>query len=267
MVDSKKIERFVETVNSYYAFALLLYTGALFVAANTDLFVWLFVIATPLVAGWGGYLVHAFFEQRRQRHGFRIIEDKMVYELTAPQRATLKYTTKIQAETNHLMVYPIGYQWSGSGEEGTPKLLNKNQQLLTLADTSTASLGKTKSKPYIASTVSTDGEWHYWFVALNPPVHKNDQVEVKYTQDFYDKKNSAKPYLYYFVRTKLQRLELQVAFPTSSAPKAITGSYIKPSQPSRPYPTPGLVYDQDQQRVTWIIEKPKKGYCYRIHWQ
>ncbi|HYG83478.1 MAG TPA: hypothetical protein VD907_01225 [Verrucomicrobiae bacterium] len=266
MFDLKKLRKLIEAINTYYAFAVLLYTLVLFIAANTEVFVWIFAIVTPFLAGWGGYLFYDFLAQRNQRHGFRILSDSMSYEINSNHRSVLRYTTKIRADTNHLMVYPVGYQWSGSGEEGIPKVSGKGQQLLALFKNKT-SRGSMKPAPYVATTVSTEGDWHYWFIALNPPVHKDEEIEVKYSQEFHDKKGVAKPYLYYFARTKMERLELNVKFPANARPQVVTSSYIKPSEPSRPYTVPGAVYNPERQWATWVIEKPKKGYCYRIHWQ
>ncbi|HEX6258661.1 MAG TPA: hypothetical protein VFZ48_04230, partial [Candidatus Saccharimonadales bacterium] len=200
------------------------------------------------------------------RHGFSIVSDNMSYEISPNNRSVLRFATKIKAGDNHLMVYPIGYQWTGSGEESVPKVTGKHQQLLTLTQKQRGR-HTLKPVPYEATAVSTDGDWHYWFIALNPPVHKGDVIEIKYSQEFHDKKGQARPYLYYFVRTPMKQLELNVKFPTSMRPKLVSSSFIKPSEPSRPYPKAGVVYDPHKQWATWVIEKPKKGYCYRIHWQ
>ena len=204
--------------------------------------------------------------RRNQRHGFRIISDVMSYEINGNHKYTLRYATTIKAANDHLMVYPIGYRWTGSGVEAIPKLNGKGQQLLTPLQPRHKG-SAIKIAPYEAPTVSTEGDWHYWFIALNPPVHKGEVVEIKYTQEFQDKKGMARPYLYYFVRTPMKQLELNVKFPANALPTSISSSYIKPSDPNRPYLKPGVEYDPDKQWATWVIERPKKGYCYRIHWQ
>jgi hypothetical protein len=260
----KKIQNVLDRIDSYYALALTLYAAALYVLGNTYLFFWIFVAATPVLTGWGGYLLKSYVEQQSQRYGFKVVSNIMSYEINPNHKYVLRYTTKVQSQANHLMVYPICYQWTGSGEEGVPKVTGKGQQLLTLAKRGRGALS---AKPYEASAVSTEDDWHYWFIALNPPVHKGGHVEIKYSQEFHDKKGVAKPYLYYFVRTRMKRLELNVRFPANSKIKTITGSYIKPSDSNRPYPTPGVVYNEDDQWANWVIDKPKKGYCYRINWQ
>ena len=261
----KKLQKLVEAVNTYYAFALLAYAVALYAASHTKIFLWVLACGVPLLLGWGGYLLRSVVEQRIQRHGFTVISDNMIYEIGPKHTYTLRYTTKLQAAADHLMVYPIGYQWSGSGVEGVPKLINNGQELLVRYRDSKNR--RIETMPYEALTVSTEGNWHYWFIAFNPPVHKGKEVEIKYTQTFQDKKITAKPYLYYFVRTSMKTLELSVKFPPHMNITEINGSYIKPSDPNRPYNKPGMVYDKDKQWATWTIQRPKRGYSYRIDWQ
>lgn len=265
MQEFKKIHKWIEAINTYYAFAVLVYPVILFVANQIQLFIWIFAITTPLLAGWSGYLLKIYLDRRRLRHGFEIIADSMTYEIGQNHHYTLRYNTTAKARTTHLMTYPVGYQWSGSGEEAVPKLAGSGQELLGIVQ-------KRKSYhlrpvPYQSSGTSTEGDWHYWFIAFNPPVHTGDEIQIKYSQEFYDKQGTAQPYLYYFVRTAMKRLELHVRFPQNANEKIVTSSYIKPSDPHRPYAMPGVVYDADRQWASWIIEKPKIGYCYRIHWQ
>lgn len=258
----KKLQKFIEAINTYYAFALLLYAGVLYAASNSTFFFWVVLCATPLIAAWSGYLLRAFIEQRIQRHGFRIVSDSMSYEIGQHHDYTLHYSTHLLAAADHLMMYPICYQWSGSGTEGIPQLANEGQQLLA-----PLRIGHHRTGPFEPMAVSTEGNWHYWFVAFNPPVHKGSEVEIKYSQDFQDKRGTAKPYIYYFVRTSMKKLELSVKFPSDFHPTNVTSSFIKAGDPNRPYRKPGVIYDADKQWAIWTINKPKRGYYYRIDWQ
>ncbi len=264
MATLKKLQKFIEAINTYYAFALLLYALLLYAAGNSRVFLWILCGGVPLLMAWGGYLLRSVVEQRTQRHGFTVMSDSMIYEIGPKHNYTLRYTTRLRAATDHLMVYPIGYQWSGSGVEGIPLLAHDGQQLLTVYRHDRRS---TETLPYEAMTVSTEGNWHYWFIAFNPPVHRGNDVEIKYSQSFQDKAGTAKPYLYYFVRTSMKTLELSVKFPTGSHPIDVRSSYVKATDPNRPYNKPGVVYDKDKQWATWIIHRPKRGYSYRIDWQ
>jgi len=258
----KKLQKYIEAINTYYAFALLAYAVALFIASDSTLFIWVLLCLTPLLAGWGGYLMRAFIEQRVQRHGFRILSDRMSYEIGEDHTYTLRYHTQLLAKSDHLMVYPICYQWSGQGSEGSPRLANEGQQLLA-----PLAAAHHRTGPFQPITVSTEGNWHYWFVAFNPPVHKGKEVEISYSQDFQDKRNTARPYVYYFVRTSMKTLELNVKFPAGFRPTSVTSSFVKPSDPNRPFLKPGVVYDADKQWATWTIQNPKRGHYYRIDWQ
>lgn len=265
MFDLQKIQKWVEAINNYYAFGVLVYGVALYATSHSQLFWWVVGIATPLLTGWTGYLAKSAVEQRNQRHGFRVVSDAMTYEINSNKKYTLRYNTEVKAGVDHLMVYPIGYRWSGHGDEGLPKISGKGQRLMAgvkhLNKNGTATIA-----PYDAS-VSTDGDWHYWFIAINPPALKDDIIQIKYAQEFYDKKGQARTYVRYFVRVPMKRLELNVKFPSKVLPATIVGSYIKPSDPSRRFVASGVEYNPDRQWATWTIDKPKKGYCYQIHWE
>lgn len=260
----KKLHKLIEAVNTYYAFALVVYAAALYVASNSTVFIWMLAGGVPVMAAWAGYLLRSFIEQRTQRHGFTVLSDSMIYELGPKHNYALRYTTRLRAAVDHLMVYPIGYQWSGNGVEGIPQLEHPGQLLLTLFR---ARQRPARTLPYEAMTVSTEGNWHYWFVAFNPPVHRGNEVEIKYSQNFLDKKRQAKPYLYYFVRTNMKQLDLSVKFPRGVHPRSISSSYIKSTDPNRPYKKAGVVYDKDKRWATWTIHRPKRGYSYRIEWE
>lgn len=262
----KKVNKWLDIINNYYAFALLISGAIAFVYRNNYLLLVLGCTVPPL-AVWTGYLLRGYFDRRSQRRGFYVIADSISYEIGKKNTYTLHYKTKVKAAWNHLMVYPIGYQWTGSGEEGIPKVTGKGQQLLT-AYQPVGKRGKAvKVRPYESTALSTEGDWHYWFIALNPPLHRNQVIEIKYSQDFVDKTGAARPYLYHFVRTPIEKLELSIHFNDGKLPKKVTGSYIKPSDSGRPYNKKGVIYDRDKQWATWVIHNPKKGYCYRIHWE
>lgn len=259
----RKIRKWVDTINTYYAFALLLYALILFIARHSNIFLAFLLVTLPPLACWTGFLLRSYVDRRNQRYGFKMVSDSMTYEIRKDHRYVLRYSTKLQAAGDHLMTYPIGYQWTGAGKQGPPKVLAKKQQ--TLAVVHRAKNGTEKTTPY-KSADSTDGEWHYSFVAFNPPVHKGEVVYIDYSQEFHDKKHRAKPILYYFVRIPMKRLELTVTFPASALPKDVVGSYIKPSDPSRPFLKRGVRYNKGKRWATWVINKPKRGYCYRLTW-
>lgn len=261
----KKLRKLIEAINSYYSFAVLLYAAALYAASHSRLFLWVLAGTTPLLAGWTGYLLNSYLQSRNYRQGFKIVSDVMTYEINSKHRSTLRYSTELKAGANHLVVYPIGYQWTGDGEESVPQITKPGQQLLATTERLDRKNTSANLAPYNL-TGSTEGEWHYWFVAFNPPVHMGDTVHIRYQQEFNDKAGTSKPVLYYTVRVPMKRLELNVKFPAGALPKNVTCSFIKPSDPSRPRKSSGVKYDPDKQWATWVIDKPKKGYCYRIQW-
>ncbi len=264
-MEAKRLQKSIEAINTYYAFFIMLYAIALYIASNSHIFPWVFFLATPVLAGWTGYLLKSYFERRNERHGFKILSDSMTYEINEDKTFNLRYSTKLQACRNHLMVYPIGYQWSGSNYQSVPELTNPGQSLLSRVEKYDPGTDAAKIAPYKLTT--TEGDWQYWFAAFNPPLQKGEVVDIKYIQKFEDKKRTAKPCLYYFVRTPIKRLELNVRFPGHISPTAVTAKYIKSSDSRRPYAGKGLQYDADKQWATWVIDNPKKGYCYRIEWQ
>jgi hypothetical protein len=263
-MDWKKVQKLVETINTYYAFALLMYVAALYVASHNQVFWWILLAATPIIAGWTGYLLHSFLQRRNQRYGFRVISDVMSYEMFSGRKYRLHYNTTIKADADHLFTYPFGYQWSGKGEESLPRLQHAGQKLMAVVDKNVK--GDTLSAAPYAENVTSEGEWRYWLVGLATPAYKGDIVQIKYVQDFADTKGTAKPYLYYCVRTPMKRLELNIKFAGDELPRSVTCGYSKPSDLRRTYPAKGVMYDPDKQWATWIIYNPKKGYCYRIQW-
>jgi len=259
-----KVQKLIEAINTYYAFVVLVYAAAVYVARHNHLFFWLAAAATPLLAGWTGYLLHSFVQRRYQRYGFRVLEDTMTYELIDRQRSRLRFAPKLRADADHLIVFPISYQWSGDGKESVPELLSQGQQLMGVIHGKAD--GTVQATPY-EEIVASEGRWKYWLIGLKKPAYKGDIVEVAYQQHFFDGKKHAKPELYYKVRTPMRFLELNVKFAADMLPDTVSGSYSKPSDPRHEYASEGVDYDPNKQWATWRIENPKRGYCYRIHWQ
>jgi hypothetical protein len=265
-VESKKLPILVDLVNTYYAFVVLIYAVTLYVASHSHLFTPIFIVATMALASWGGYLLKSLLERRNVRYGFQVVSDVMTYEIHKNHRYTLKFNMRLKAQTDHLFAYPVGHQWTGSGGEKPPTVTGDGQQLLAVVEPSNDIHHPNSIVPYKLSG-SSEGNWQYWFVAFNPAVHKGQTVDLKYTQEFEDRKNLAQPCLYYYIRTRMERLELNVHFANEHTTKKVSASYIKPSDPRRAYTGKGMVYDPDKQWATWVIEHPKKGYRYQITWQ
>jgi len=262
----KKVHKLVEAVNDYYAFSLLAYAAVLYVASHHHAFFWILGFLTPFLAGWTGYLLKSYLDNRSQQHGVRMLSDVMTYEIKDKHSYTLRYATKIKAMTSPVMIYPKAYQWTGQGKEYPPKVTGKGQQLLSPIEHSKKDVA-IKISPYESTNLTTEGDWHYWFIALNPPLYKGDTTVIKYSQEFFDKKGQAKPYLYYFVRRSMERLELNVKFPSNDLPTKVGSSFIKPSDPHHQQRMEGVKFDPEKQWATLVIHKPKRGYCYIIHWQ
>ncbi len=265
-MDWSKLHKLVEAINTYYAFAVLMYVVVLYVSGHSQLFFWLFIALTPLLTAWSGYLLNSYLGLRQQRHGFKMVSNVMTYEILGNNRYILRYALTLKAIADHLISYPIGYQWTGDGSESLPTITGEGQQLIGVIrqydpETATAKVG-----PY-QEILPYEREWHYWLVGLNPPVNHGETVEIKYHQAFHDKKKVAKPSLYYMVKNPMKRLELSVKFPVDDLPKHVSGSYIKPSDPRVSHRTEGVRYEPDKQWATWVIEKPRTGYTYRIDWK
>lgn len=263
---TKKLVKWMEMVNTTYAFAVLIAAIAVFIARHSKLALWIAVCVGPILGAWGGYLIKAYIERRNYLFGFKLRKVTMSYEIGNNHRYKLHYAGTIQAITNHSMVYPIGYQWTGSGEESVPKLTSKGQYLLAPVQGKIGREKMAKVVPYIVNRAA-NGDWRYWFIALNPPIDKGDEVTIKYSQEFNDKKGIAKPYLYYNARVPFDHLELNVKFPAGHRPNKIVGEYIKPSDPHRPFLQAELTYDPEKLWISWVVERPKKGYWYRIRWE
>jgi hypothetical protein len=266
-MELNKFQNVVNAVNSYYGFAIIIYAVALFLTGHGHLFWWAFIILTPILCAWGGYLLKPVVDRRVQRYGFRLLSDVMSYEISPNHKYTLRYTTKIKAEMDRLFVYPLSHQWTGSGEdEAAPVLSGSNQYLMGLVKDDHLKDHPQSIEPY-ELTLGSSGDWQFWFVAFNPPLHKGNTAEIKYSQVFHDPDGSAKPCLYYIVRTaSMKSLELNVKFPKNSAPKNVTASYTKPSNSTKFYKIKNFRYDHEKQWAILQIDNPKKGCCYRIDW-
>jgi hypothetical protein len=264
-MELRRFQKFIEAINTYYAFALLLYGAALYFLSHSQLFVWGILTLTPLLAGWSGYLAYAWLERRNSRFGLSVIADAMTYEIGKQRKYTLRYHTKLKARTDHVMVYPVGHRWSGQGKEEMPVVHSDGQQLLAVVEQSRHATDATTIAPYTLS-MATGGDWRYWFIALNPPVQRGETFSVKYSQTFHDEAGTAKPQLNYFVRTPMDQLELSVKFPKHDMPDVVRGCYFTPWDSRRPYESDSVVFDPDKGWATWTIRRPKRGYCYRIYW-
>jgi hypothetical protein len=261
---SKFLSSLVNTVNAYYSFALIIYVAFIYATRHNHFFIWIIIAATLSMAAWGGYTIHSLMQQRIQRYGFRTIKDSMTYDVSKPSRHILRYSTEIKAEADHLFVYPIAHQWTGSGAEEMPTVSEPGQQVLAQVNTIDKAEGP-KVGPY-RLTMASGGEWQYWFVAFNPPMQKGDTALVKYSQAFNNADHTAKPCLYYYVSRSMARLELTVKFPPNEKTKAITAHFFKPSDNRRPFTIKDAHYDPDNHTANWVIDHPKKGYCYQINW-
>lgn len=264
-MDRKRIQKFIDAVNSYYSFALLLYAAVLYIAAHNAVFWWVLIALTPILSGWTGYLIHSYVALRGVRYGFRLLSDIMSYEVKLNDHYVLRYTTTLKAASNHLLSYPIGYQWSGATDGIVPEVITDGQKLLGVIEKYDKKTKTARVSSY-QELVPSKGEWRYWFVGLAQPAYRNDIVEIKYKQEFFDKRKIAKPCLYYVVNSPMRKLELNVKF-SGKQPRTVYCSYIKPSDPRHAYLGKGLQYDPEKQWATWKVTHPKKGYCYRIQWQ
>lgn len=253
------LSKLVDATNTYYSFALIVYGFILYGLRHDHIFIWVLLGALLLLALWVGDAVSRLQRLREVLYGFRIVAESMTYDIGKSNRYILHYTTELQAEDNHLFAYPISHQWTGSGEGQLPKIVGEGNGLLGVVGQDGM------AQPYKLN-LSSGGDWRYWFIAFNPPLQKGDRTTIKYSQEFYDEDKKAKPSLYYFVRTSMESLELCVNFKNGTLPKQVTACYFKPSDNKRPYKSKDFTYDEDKRSIVWKIEKPKRGYCYRIDW-
>src|SRR3982751_6750015 len=127
---TKQILKWMERVNTAYAFTALIAGAVFFVMRHNEFAPWIGAGVVLLVAGWGGYLLHEYYVRRSVRYGFKLRDVTMTYEINGNNRYKLRYLTKIKAATSHLMMYPIAYQWTGHGTSTPPKVIGQGQRLL-----------------------------------------------------------------------------------------------------------------------------------------
>lgn len=260
-----KLHKFVEIINTYYAFAVLMYVVALYVSSHSQLFWWIIASVTPILAAWSGFLFKSYLDGRNQKHGFKLLSQVMSYEIDDNNLYTLRYTTSLEALANRLMIYPVGYQWSGESEGSIPRILSANHKLVGVINKYDHDSKTAKVRSY-SENVPTEEEWDYWFVGFEKALYRGDKALVKYEQEFLDKKRKAKPCLYYVVNTPMEKLELNVKFAKSKMPSRVECSYFKLSDRRKIVKSDGVIFDPEKQWAVWSIEKPKLGYCYRIDW-
>lgn len=259
-----RLEKFIEVSNNFYAFALLVYAVILYFSGHYLVLVWLLIVASPLLAGWTGFLLHGFYERHYLYHGFKILADTMTYELGPKQRATLRYDLELQAKQDNLLVYPIAHEWTGIGSEQTPELADPRQSILGV-------ITQNSDQPSLPQPYSFDGtsagNWKYWFVAFKPGVSKNQIVRISYKQKFVASVMQAKPQLSYTPQISMKRLTLNVRLPAGAKPESVMSGFSKPYAPRQVVPQSELQFDPDKEWVTWVIHKPKRGYTYSITWK
>jgi hypothetical protein len=265
-MDLKKLQKVIDTFNSYYSFALVLYAFVLYTAAHSHVFLFIAIALTPVLTGWGGYLIHGYLSNRNLKHGFKLISNVMNYELLGNNKYLLSFKTDIEAEASRMMTYPIGYQWSGSGDGAVPQLADPKQKLIGVVKEASNEGRSASVMPY-KETVSSEGDWNYWFVGFDHALYPGEKAQIRYSQLFEDKQRIAKPCIYYLVNTPMKRLELNVKFPANALPKTVTSSYFKLEDRRHAHTCEGVQYDPEKQWASWVIENPKYGYSYRIDWQ
>lgn len=262
----KKLQKIIDTINSYYAFAVLLYVGVLYISNHSRVFLFVAVGFTPLIAAWGGYLLHGYLDSRNQKHGFSLVSHNMTYEINGRNQYTLKVLSRVKAQASRMMAYPIGYQWSGSGQGALPILGNPRQKLMGTIEPKERLRGDMTFAPY-KEAVSSEDDWSYWFVGFDHALYKGEEADIMYAQNFEDKKKQARPCLYYVVNTSLKKLEMHVKFADGRLPKSVTSSYSNLSDRRHAKPCEGVIFEPELQYASWTIENPKFGRCYRIDWQ
>lgn len=231
------------------------------------LFIFILVAAAIVFVGWTGYLLKGAIDRRLLYHGFRRLSINLSYRIEPDKNGHSKYilefVDKVRATSDHLMVYPVRHKWSGKGQELTPIVSGAGQQLVTVINK------QGKIGPYIEKRNSRDGQWCYYFIAFNPPVHRSKKsFDVNYLQEFHDDKGSPEPYLSYTVlHYGLRELKLQVK--VLSKPKSVSTCHYKPHEPEKPSGVKdGMhLYDAKDNWISWTIKYPRKGYEYSISWE
>jgi hypothetical protein len=115
-------------------------------------------VLTIALAVWIGFAARTFYERRTQRRGFRVVSDVMTYEVGRHNKYVLRYKTTIEAKADHLIVYPLGHQWTGSGQESMPQVIGKGQTILAQIKPPEHNQDTLHIVPYIL-TNPVDGDW------------------------------------------------------------------------------------------------------------
>lgn len=262
----KESKEWADTLNSYSQAIIAINAAGIVIAAwNGSTLVIALALSLAVISAAAGFILRPIIEEQKQWYGFRIISNKMTYEIKNSNDSKLSYKLELDPAQDHLMMYPIGHNWTGTGAESTPKLLSPNQQIMAPIVHKGGKTTPAKPKPYEANAISVAGNWRYWFVAFNPAVHKGKPVTIEYSQNFHDTKKSAKPFMYYFVRRPMQKLTLVAKFPAHHTPSEVTGSFIKADDPNKADILDNVVYDKHKRCATLTINRPKRGY-YRLDW-
>ena len=273
---SDKAKSFRDETSAWYNYLALLWAIGLSVAPFAEryifggqrlyfaLFAGVLVLITLALLAWTSYKLRAVVDRDRLYYGFQRLEKTIIYSVDKHNtRYTLEYIDKVKAVVDQRILYPIRYKWSGDGAEGVPELKNKNQQLVAVVGKS-GEIG-----PYITSKQRSPGdEWHYYFVALNPPAHKSSEpITINYTQEF--RAGSGRrpgPFINCLIIGSLDRLTLEARLPAK--PKTVTVCYFKPGSHKAEGVRDGMsLLDPGDNRIIQLVEpKPRNGYRYQIEW-
>src|SRR6266498_1682211 len=263
---SSKLKSFRDETSAWYNYLALLWAIGLGVTPFAEKYIFggerayffafcgFMVVVSLLFAGWTSFKLRAVVDRDRLYYGFRRLEKTIIYE--ADQRGskyTLQYIDKVKAIVDQRMLYPVRYKWSGDGTEGVPRLKDKSQQLVAI-------VGKSgKPQPYITSKQHSPGnEWHYYFVALSPPAHKNsDVITIDYTQDFRTNDKQPEPLVNCLVIGALQKLTLEARLPAK--PTTVSIYFFKPFSHKAEGMQDGtnLLDPANDHVIRWTVTHPK----------
>lgn len=265
-ITRKLLSDSVNAINTYYSFAVLVYAFFLYSERHNRFFLLIFIAATFGLAILIGYLIHSFIDQHSIKCGFRLLNTTISYDVSNPKgKVKTHYKSTIIAETDYLFVYPLAYQWSGNGAENLPKSLNPRLRISSIINDESTNK-TTGPEPYKLST-ARDGEWYYWLLTFNPPLHKGEVTDIDYIQQFDNSDHSAKQTFYYSVESPMKTLELNIRLPNNKSVKEVTCRYFKPTDNRKSYSGTGLIYNEDTHSAQWMIKNPKIGYQYHIDWR
>lgn len=273
---SSKIKSFRDETSAWYNYLALLWAIGLGIIPFAEKYIFggertyffafcgFMILLSLLFAGWTSFKLRAVIDRDRLYYGFRRLEKTIIYKVDSHgTKYTLQYIDKVKATVDQRMLYPIRYKWSGSGIEGVPRLKDKNQQLVAV-------VGKNgKPRPYITNKQHSPGsEWHYYFVALSPPAHKNGEViTIDYIQDFRTNgKQRPGPFVNCLVIGAMEKLTLEARLPTK--PVSVKVYHFKPFSHKAEGAQDGmdLLDSINDHVVRWTIANPKNGYRYQIEW-